>query len=98
MELKVFRRAAVAAELEQYFIEARLHTDDGVPNIERTRERQATLTNSVANPYYVIVDPATERPLGKLEGARTPGAFLDWLEKARALYDDTEQASSQGGF
>jgi len=87
MEEKVFRIAAVAAEL-QNFVEARLHTDSGD---ERKREEfkalERRLANSVANPVYVILDPKTERNLGVFEGAtladHTP--FLEFLRQGRGV-------------
>ena len=77
MEEKVFRLPAVAAELEQW-VEARLHTD-GLHNIDAIKALQQKLTGSVANPYYVIVDPASEQKLRVLEGATTPERFIAFL-------------------
>lgn len=85
MEEKVFRIAAVAAELENY-VEARLHTDSG--NKQKQEEFKALeirLADSVANPVYVILDPQTEKKLGVFTGATlvdyTP--FLEFLRKGR---------------
>ena len=68
MELKVFPKPAVAGVLEKGYIEARLHTD-GETNIDRIREVQRLLAQSLANPIYVTADPTTEERLGKFEGA-----------------------------
>jgi len=80
MEEKVFPRPAVAAELERY-VEARLHTD-GQRNIDAIRQLQKELTGSIANPYYVTIDPATGAKLGSFEGSTllddTP--FVEFLQ------------------
>ena len=84
MEDNVFPEPAVAGILETNYIEARLHTD-GQTNIERILELQKTLARSVANPIYVIVDPATGEERGRYEGAALTGGQLDrfiaFLEK-----------------
>ena len=83
MEEKVFPRTAVAEQLE-HFVEARLHTD-GQKNIEAIRKLQSELTGSVANPYYVTVDPSNRAKLKSFEGATliddTP--FVDFLRDSR---------------
>ena len=83
MEEKVFPRAAVAAELEHY-IEARLHTD-GLKNIAEIKRLQKELTNSVANPYYVTIDPSSEEKLDSFEGATLidDQPFIDFLRRSR---------------
>ncbi len=78
MEEKVFPRPAVAGELKQGFIEARLHTDGG-PAEERNKELQRELTGSVANPIYVIVDPKTGKPLRRKVGLVPEENFLQFL-------------------
>ena len=91
MEQKVFRRPAVAGELEK-FVEARLHTD-GKTNIEEIKRLQEELTGSAANPYYVTQDPETDRILGRFEGATladdTP--FINFLKNSVSAARD-EQA------
>ena len=72
----------ISAILAKDFVEARLHTD-GKTNTERILELQENLARSVANPIYVIVDPRTEREVGRYEGAalKEPriGEFVDFL-------------------
>ena len=85
MEEKVFPRAAVAAELEHY-IEARLHTDHGDRSKKaEARRLQKELTNSVANPYYVTIDPSSEEKLDSFEGATllNDQPFIDFLRGSR---------------
>ncbi len=83
MEEKVFPRPAVAEELAG-FVEARLHTD-GRKNIEEIKRLQRELTGSVANPFYVTIDPSSEERLETFEGATllddTP--FIDFLKASR---------------
>jgi hypothetical protein len=85
MEEKIFPLPAVAAQL-QNFVEARLHTDQA-KNVEENRSLQQKLTQSVANPYYVIVDPKTERVLGRFDHATLgdPEPFIRFLQDAKAF-------------
>jgi hypothetical protein len=78
MEEKTFRLPAVAGVLEKSYVEARLHTD-GTANIDRILDLQSELTQSVATPYYVILDPDTGETRAKLEGAQAD-RFLGFLE------------------
>jgi hypothetical protein len=80
MEEKVFPLPAVAGELKQNFIEARLHNDAG-PAIERNKALQAEYTGSVANPIYVVIDPKTGKGLRKLAGLRSEATFLEFLRR-----------------
>jgi len=70
MEVFIFPRPDLPIEplLSEGFVEARLHTD-GKTNIERILELQENLAGSVANPIYVVLDPATEQELARYEGA-----------------------------
>jgi hypothetical protein len=81
MEERTFLEPAVAALLENDFIEARLHTD-GTVNIERILELQKELTGVRSNPYYVLVDPASGEVLGRRGGAMSAEAFVEFLELA----------------
>ena len=82
MELKVFPKDPVRAELAEYFVEARLHTD-GQANIEQIKALQKELAGTVANPYYVLVDPESGDRLG--EGSwMQPEDFAELLRSARA--------------
>jgi len=78
MEEKIFPRPAVAGELTENFIEARLHTDGG-PAVDRNKELQQEMTRSVANPIYVIVDPKTGKALRKKAGLIPEDKFLLFL-------------------
>jgi thiol:disulfide interchange protein DsbD len=81
MEETVFPDGEVAPLLELLFVEARLHTD-GHDNQERIHELQRELTQSVANPFYVLQDSTSLEVLGKQEGASRPEAFRRFLESA----------------
>ena len=83
MEQKVFPRPAVAGELARY-VEARLHTD-GRTNIDRILELKQELTGTEANPVYVLVEPKSNRPFGKFEGATfDENEFVEFL-RTKAL-------------
>ncbi|MFT4541488.1 MAG: hypothetical protein ACI841_002380 [Planctomycetota bacterium] len=79
MEKKVFIRPAVAGVLEG-FVEARLHTD-GSKNIDQILKLQTDMTQSVANPVYLVVDPATGEILSRRDGAtlQDDQPFIDFL-------------------
>ncbi len=78
-EEKVFPSPKVSSVLEEYFIEARLHTD-GQENIERIRQLQKELAKSVATPFYVIIDPVTGREIGEtLGGVTSTDSFREFL-------------------
>ncbi|MCP3917856.1 MAG: hypothetical protein GY711_20105 [bacterium] len=81
MEEKVFPRPAVAAVLENY-VEARLHTDKH----KHLREFQKELTQSVAQPVYLAVDPVSGTQYARHDGATLTSdqPFIDFLEKGLA--------------
>ena len=85
MEEKVFPDPAVAAVLSEKFIEARIHTDHDEKG-EENRARQLEMTGSVAQPIYLILDPATEEQHGRQNGAilGDNGPFVEFLEKGWA--------------
>ena len=78
MEEKIFPRPAVARELQEKFIEARLHNDGG-PKMEENRKLQDEKAGSKAAPIYVIIDPQTGQTLRKKAGVMTESKFLDFL-------------------
>ena len=83
MEENVFYLPAVAGLLSDNYVEARLHAD-GEVNIERIRELQLELAQSVATPIYVVVDPKTGEKRALLEGATLTDTskFTAFLESA----------------
>lgn len=85
MEKKVFIRPAVAGEL-QHFVEARLHTD-GSTNHEQILALQESMTHSIANPVYLVVDPVTGETLARRDGATLSDdqPFIDFLQAGRKL-------------
>ncbi len=79
MEEEIFRLPAVAGILEKSFVEARLHTD-GRTNIERILALQQELAQSVATPFYVLVDPANAKKLASFAGStRDAERFAEFL-------------------
>lgn len=77
MEEKIFRRPAVAAELNEY-IEARLHTDGGARQTEN-QDLQRELAGTVALPTFVVVDPASGVRLRAKSGLMKAETFADFL-------------------
>ena len=82
MEESIFPLPAVAGIMNDNFIEARLHAD-GEVNIDRIKELQMTLAQSVATPIYLIVDPKTGEKRATLEGATLgdESRFVAFLEE-----------------
>ena len=66
LEDLTFELPAVAGILSKNFVEARLHTDgDDGPRRQGNRAVRDRFTESVANPYLVIVDPTSETKLAE---------------------------------
>ena len=82
MEGRILPSPAVAGELRNYFIEARLHADMG-SYAETAKALREKLTGSVALPIYVVMDPETGEIGGILEGLRLAPAFKDFLTESR---------------
>jgi thiol:disulfide interchange protein DsbD len=78
MEEKIFPRPAVARELKENLIEARLHNDGG-PRMEENRKLQDEKAGSRAAPIYLIIDPKTGETLRKKAGVMTEVKFLEFL-------------------
>ncbi len=69
--------------LEDHYIEARLHTD-GEKNIDRILELQKGLAESIATPFYLVVEPKSGRQIGGTEaGVVTEGGDQRVLERRR---------------
>jgi len=83
MEEKIFPRPAVARELQEKFIEARLHNDGG-PRMEENRKLQDEKAGSRAAPIYLIIDPKSGQTLRKRAGVMTESVFLEFL-RGKAL-------------
>jgi hypothetical protein len=81
MERNVFPDPAVAAVLSEKYIEARIHTDHETLG-EANRALQLEMTQSRAQPIYLILDPATGTTHGRLDGAILGDnqPFIDFLE------------------
>jgi thiol:disulfide interchange protein len=87
MEVSIFPLPEIAKALARY-VEIRLHTDKSysaevTARSARFQELKVRLTQSEANPIYVILDPARpEVPLGIFPGADLTGRrFLEFLEQ-----------------
>ena len=81
-EEKVFPSEKVSRVLEDHYIEARLHTD-GSKNIERILELQEELTQSIATPFYLVIEPQSKREVIAWDrGVVTSSKFTDFLERA----------------
>jgi len=80
-EEKVFPSKRVSRVLEDHYIEARLHTD-GEKNIDRTLELQKELAQSVATPFYLVIEPRS--------GLRVGGTTAVCDSENRALYFSKE--------
>ena len=83
MEEKIFPRPAVARELQEGFIEARLHNDGG-PRMEENRTLQKEKAGSLASPNYLIVDPRSGETLRRRAGVMTESTFHEFL-RGKAL-------------
>ena len=77
LEQKVFNDPAVAAILQENFVEARLHVD-GLNGPQNVPVRDP-LTTSIANPWLVVVDPADEAVQGQ-SGFMREAALIEFLE------------------
>ena len=90
MEKKVLPKPAVAGVLKEHYVEARLHTDRDIPELERILELQEKFAESSALPIYVTVDPEDERRIDRYEGAQPAistaeeEAYIRFLEESAA--------------
>ena len=81
MEANVFPKKEVEEELNK-FVLARLYTDDGSENNTRQQEFQEKNFQTVALPYYAILD-SDGKPLATFAGlTRNVQEFVDFLQKA----------------
>ena len=81
MEMKVFPDPAVAAVLNEKYVEARIHTDHEEFG-EENRAQQLKMMKSVAQPIYLLLDPVDGEVHGRLDGATLGDTqpFIDFLE------------------
>ncbi len=95
MEVGTFVDSAVAEQLENNFVEARMHTDTH----PEFRDLEIAIANTVAQPIYIVVpadsdldfategfDPSKVRILSRQDGATLgdPGKFADFLKSGVA--------------
>lgn len=82
MEANVFPKKEVEAEMSK-FVLARLYTDDGSENNNRQQEYQEKTFQTVALPFYAVLD-ANGKPVSTFPGlTRNVQEFTDFLSKAR---------------
>lgn len=82
MEQTVFTRPEVSGLLAKT-IEARLHTDKtSLPNFDRIVEIQQKYAKVATAPVYIILDPTTDKILGRQDGASSIEVFRDWLQSS----------------
>jgi len=80
-EMKVLPAAGVRELLSEHFVEARLHTDGD--RGEELSAFQQKLTQSIATPLYLVLDPKTERRIGgQVGGVQTVDGFRGFLSAA----------------
>jgi thiol:disulfide interchange protein DsbD len=79
MEENVFPTPEVRKVLGRYYVEARLHTDAG-PRMDEFRALEQELADTVANPVYVILDPADGSTKGQKAGFSGASTFARFLE------------------
>ena len=81
MEANVFTKKEVEAEMSK-FVLARLYTDDGSENNTRQQEYQEQNFQTVALPFYAILD-ANGKTVSTFPGlTRNVAEFVDFLKKA----------------
>lgn len=78
MEGKILPVPAVAGILKSSYVEVRLHCDLG-SKAKANKALQLELTQSLALPIFVIMDPYTREVLGIHEGLAFAGDFAGFL-------------------
>lgn len=82
MERSVFPRPEVSGLLAET-VEARLHLDlTNHANFARMVEIRDKLVGVPTAPVYLILDPATDKVLGRQDGASSLATFRDWLAQS----------------
>ena len=81
MEKGVFHHPAVAGILEERFVEARIHTDS-LEHPENA-DLQLEMTQSIAQPIYLVVDPKDGTQHSRRDGAtlNDDQPFIDFLNQ-----------------
>ncbi len=82
MEKNIFPVPAVRDALGR-FERVQLYTDGQGPEYDTNRDLQEQRFQTVALPLYVVIDPASEREIARVEGlTRDPREFAQFLEKS----------------
>lgn len=82
MEANVFPKKEVEEEMSK-FVLARLYTDDGTENNNKQQEYQETTFQTVALPFYAVLD-ANGKTVSTFPGlTRNIQEFADFLQKAK---------------
>lgn len=87
MENNVFPLPRVKAQLER-FERAQLYVDGDRPDAKFNADFQERMTGITAQPYYLLLDPATEEILGRFEGyANTDGLIEEFIAEVTRVAD-----------
>jgi hypothetical protein len=88
MENGVFQDPAVAGELAQHFVEARLHLDGIGQPYEDQLAMHEQMNETTSRPFFVVLNPKTGNLIGKFGRALIPGedfgVFIDFLRQTEA--------------
>ena len=84
MEKNIFPVPQVRDALGR-FERVQLYTDGQGAEYDRNRDLQESRFKTVALPLYVVIDPASEREIARVEGlTRDPAEFTRFLERSLA--------------
>ena len=76
MEEEIFPDGAVAPVLESEYVEGRVHID-----YPEFLELEKEMTDSLAQPVYLLIDPETREILGRHDGFAGPKKFREFLRR-----------------
>ena len=97
MRANILSRPEIAAALKN-FVLVELFTDGADAASQANAKLQLDKFNTVAEPYYVILDP-DENLVAKFEGlTRDPAPFLAFLNQAQARQAQAQPVASAGGY
>lgn len=82
MEEQVFLSPAVAALMNKHLVESRLHTDSQNTltdeQFAKNKQLQSEIAGTIANPFFVVVDPDSGKKLGVF---KLSGDYTSWKDK-----------------
>lgn len=75
MEEKIFPSPAVAGLMQRFIVESRQHTDSQntltAEQFAANKKAQKEISGTIANPYFVVVDPKSGKQIGRHELSST---------------------------